>query len=162
MFFSRFDSPLCEIVVAGNGEGLSNLHLDTGEGSRVFEVDPLWIRDDNFFKDVRTQIDEFFAGKRRNFEVKLNPHGTDFQHMVWDELVKVPFGELRSYKDIAVALGRDKASRAIGMANSKNPIPLIVPCHRIVGANGALTGFAHGLDIKEKLINFEREVLGKG
>jgi methylated-DNA-[protein]-cysteine S-methyltransferase len=89
--------------------------------------------------------------------VTINPGGTEFQKKVWKELAGIPYGELRTYKEIAGAMGTENASRAVGMANSRNPIPLIVPCHRVIGTNGKLTGFAHGLAMKERLINFEQE-----
>ena len=157
--YTRFDAPFCEIILAGDEDGLTNLHLNTGEGSRVFEIDAAWNRDDDFFADVKNQILAWFNGEQKTFDVKLNPQGTDYQKSVWRELEKIPYGELRTYKEIAQKLGNDKANRAVGLANSKNPIPLIIPCHRVIGANGHLTGFAHGLDIKEKLINFEQSNL---
>ncbi len=155
MYYTRFNTSLCEIILAGDEEGLCHLHLNTGEGKRKFEVLPEWIRNDIFFEEIKNQIDEYIAGTRREFTVRLNPQGTDFQKKVWQKLSKIPFGELRSYKDIASSIGNEKASRAVGMANSMNPIPLIVPCHRVVGASGKLTGFAHGLEIKAKLIDLE-------
>ena len=159
MYHTRFDTPLCEVILAGNEEGLTHLHLNTGEGKRHFEIARKWIHNDVFFADAIKQIKAYFDGKRREFDVAVNPQGTDFQKSVWRELFAIPYGELRTYKDIAKAIGNEKAARAVGMANSKNPIPLIVPCHRVIGANGKLTGFAHGLAIKERLINFEQKAL---
>lgn len=157
MFFTRFESPVCEIILAGNEEGLRHLHLLTGEGKREFSVDESWVRNDDFFSETTRQILEFLADKRTKFDVKLNPQGTEFQKKVWAELCSIPKGETRSYKEIAQKIGNEKASRAVGMANSKNPIPLIIPCHRVVGANGNLTGFAHGLRIKQQLIEIEKK-----
>ena len=156
-YYTRFETPFCEIILAGDELGLSNLHLSTGEGKRIFEIDRHWIREDAFFTNAVNQIKAYFSGEQSRFELTLNPSGTAFQKKVWRELERIPFGELRTYKDIAKILGNDKAGRAVGLANSKNPIPLIIPCHRVVGTNGKLTGFAHGLAIKEKLINFERK-----
>jgi methylated-DNA-[protein]-cysteine S-methyltransferase len=156
MYYTRFDARFCEIILVGDESGVTDLHLNTGEGKRVFEVDPNWTRSDGFFKEIKRQLLDYFDGIRQTFDVKLNPQGTEYQKNVWQHLQQIPFGELRTYKDIAGSLGNDKASRAVGMANSKNPIPLIIPCHRVVGTNGKLTGFAHGLAIKEKLINFEQ------
>lgn len=101
------------------------------------------------------EIEEYFLGKRKNFNLPLNPQGTEFQKQVWKELTKIPYGELRTYKDIAVACGNPKACRAVGMANNKNPICIIIPCHRVIGSNGALTGYSGGLEIKERLIQLE-------
>ena len=159
MYYTRFETPFCGIILVGDENGLTNLHLNTGEGKRKFDIDPNWTRDDGFFNDVKRQILDYFGGDRQSFDIKLNPQGTGYQKIVWQHLQQIPFGELRTYKDIAGSLGNDKASRAVGMANSKNPIPLIIPCHRVVGTNGKLTGFAHGLAIKEKLINFEQSIV---
>jgi endonuclease-3 related protein len=156
MNYSRWETQFCEIIAVGDEEGLAILHLNTGEGKRVFEISNQWVRDDDFFSEVRTQIDEYMAGRRDDFSLKLNPQGTDYQKKVWLALTKIPYGELATYKSIAKAIGNEKASRAVGMANSKNPIPIIVPCHRVVGASGKLTGFAHGLKIKEALILHEK------
>jgi len=155
MYYTRFNSALCEIILVGNKDGLTNLHLNTGEGSREFEIKDDWQRNDEFFAEVRGQIVEYFSGKRTEFDVILNPQGTDFQKQIWKALYEIPFGVVRTYKDIATAIGNPNASRAVGMANSKNPIPLIVPCHRVIGSSGKLTGFAHGLDAKEALLKIE-------
>jgi len=156
MYYTRFDTRFCEIILAGDEIGLSHLHLNTGEGKRSFEISDEWTRNDDYFSDTRHQIEEYLSGTRKNFDVRLNPKGTDFQKKVWTQLRTVPYGEVRTYKDIAEAIGNADASRAVGMANSKNPIPLIIPCHRIIGTNGKLTGFAHGLAIKERIINHEK------
>jgi len=157
-YYTRFDTSVCEIILVGDSEGISNIHLNTGEGKRCFEVSCEWLRDDAFFADTVKQIKEYLRGKRTKFNIKINPQGTDFQKKVWAELRKIPYGKLCSYQDIAKAIENHKACRAVGMANSKNPIPLIIPCNRVIGANGKLTGFAHGLTIKEKLIKLEQAV----
>ncbi len=102
------------------------------------------------------QIEEYLEGKRKEFDIEINPKGTDFQKMVWNELLKIPYGETRSYKDIAARVNNPKGSRAVGMANNKNPIPIIIPCHRVIGSNGKLTGYAGGVNIKEKLLRIEQ------
>tara|TARA_Y100000385_G_scaffold132728_1_gene137934 strand:+ start:2746 stop:3213 length:468 start_codon:yes stop_codon:yes gene_type:complete len=104
---------------------------------------------------VKRQVEEYFWGKRRCFTLKLAPAGTPFQHSVWDALVEIPYGETASYMQIAKSIGRPKAARAVGRANGTNPICLIVPCHRVIGADGSLTGFAFGEKIKEKLLRHE-------
>ena len=156
-FYTQFPTPFCGVILAGDGEGLSHLHLCTGEGKRTFEILPHWTRNDAFFKEITRQVTDYFSGKLKVFDVALNPAGTAFQKRVWQELSRIPYGESRSYGEVAKALGNPKASRAVGMANSKNPIPLIVPCHRVIGANGKLTGFAHGLAIKEKMLHLEQK-----
>lgn len=156
MYFTEFQTQFCPIILVGNQDGLTNLELRTGEGKRQFELGKNWVRHDEFFAETKAQVLQYFSGERKTFNLKLNPKGTDFQQRVWNELAKIPFGETRSYKDLAIAIGKPKSSRAIGMANSKNPIPLIFPCHRVVGTNGSLTGFAHGLNIKRRLLDFER------
>ncbi len=157
IYYSRFDTPLCEVILAGDLNGLSHLHLNTGKGKRHFKVSREWVLNDIFFADTIKQIKAYFDGNRKEFNVVLNPQGTVFQKRVWRELSAIAYGELRTYKDIAKAIGNEKAARAVGMANSKNPIPLIIPCHRVIGSNGKLTGFAHGLATKKRLIDFEQK-----
>lgn len=101
------------------------------------------------------ELDEYFAGKRDSFSVKLAPQGTDFQRRVWDALKQIPYGVLPCYSDIAEKIGRPTAARAVGMANNKNPIAIMIPCHRVIGRNGDLTGYAGGLDAKRKLLDLE-------
>jgi methylated-DNA-[protein]-cysteine S-methyltransferase len=102
-----------------------------------------------------TQLEDYFAGRRSHFELPLAPGGTDFQRAVWQALEGIPYGELRSYRDIATAIGRPNAVRAVGAANGRNPLPIVVPCHRVIGSDGSLTGFAGGLDVKKKLLQLE-------
>ena len=158
MYYTIMNTHMCDIILVGDEEGIKHLHLDTSKGKREFNIDSQWIFDNEFFIDAINQIEEFFLGKRAIFDIKIAPEGTDYQKKVWNELSKIPFGEIYTYKKVATNLNNPKASRAVGMANSKNPIPLIVPCHRVIGANGKLVGFAHGLEIKEKLLNFEKMI----
>lgn len=102
------------------------------------------------------QLKKYLSGKRKNFDIEIEMIGTEFQKKVWKELLNIPYGETRSYKDIAIAIGNGKACRAVGNANNKNPIAIIVPCHRVVGSNGSMTGYAGGLNIKEKLLKIEK------
>lgn len=156
MYYAMMKAHMCDIILVGDEDGLTNLHLNTLKGKRTFDIDDSWIYNKDFFSDVIEELDGYFKGELRNFTVKLNPKGTKYQKKVWGELRKINFNEILSYKDLAIRIGNPNASRAVGMANSKNPIPIIVPCHRVVGSSGKLTGFAHGLEIKEKLINFEK------
>jgi methylated-DNA-[protein]-cysteine S-methyltransferase len=107
-------------------------------------------------KETAKQLNEYLEGERKNFEISINPKGTEFQRKVWMALRAIPYGETRSYKQIAYAVGNEKAARAVGMANHNNPILCIIPCHRVIGANGNLVGFGAGLPIKEQLLNLER------
>ncbi len=158
VYHTRFMTSFCEIILVGNEQGLSHLHMQITEGQRAFKIKSDWERNDEFFADVRKQIEEFAAGNRSRFDVKLNPQGTDFQKKVWAELCRIPCGETRSYKEVAAALGNEKASRAVGFANSKNPIPLIIPCHRVIAANGGPGGFAYGVKTKLKILEHEKSM----
>ena len=106
--------------------------------------------------EAARQLEEYFQGKRKTFKLPLKLKGTEFQKLVWDALLTIPYGETRSYSEIACQIGRPKASRAVGMANHRNPVAIVVPCHRVIGKNGSLTGYAGGLDKKEKLLDLER------
>ncbi|WFD08938.1 methylated-DNA--[protein]-cysteine S-methyltransferase [Tepidibacter hydrothermalis] len=108
-------------------------------------------------KDAITQLNEYFAGKRKEFDLKIDLKGTEFQKNVWNELTNIKYGETKSYKDVATKIGNEKAVRAVGMTNSKNPISIVVPCHRVIGSNKKLTGYAGGLDRKAWLLNHEKE-----
>lgn len=114
------------------------------------------IEETDLIKECFKQLKEYFEGNRMKFDLPLDARGTEFQKKVWNELLNIPYGETKSYKDIAVAIGNEKACRAIGMANNKNPIPIIIPCHRVIGSNGKLVGYAGGLNVKEKLLNIEK------
>ena len=109
----------------------------------------------SIIEEVIIQLNEYFEGMRKEFTVKLLPKGTDFQKQVWNELLNIPFGKTVSYSDVAIAIGNPKAVRAIGNANNKNPIPIIIPCHRVIGKSGKLVGYAGGLGIKEALLELE-------
>ena len=155
-FYSRMQTQFCEVIIVGSLQGITHLHMQTGEGKRKFTIAPEWQRDDTIFAEARQQVEEYMAGTRQEFSLLLAPKGTAFQQQVWSMLQKIPYGETWTYKDIAVAIGNPSACRAVGAANGKNPIPLIIPCHRVIGTNGKLTGFAHGLAIKNALISHEK------
>lgn len=147
MNIQSFDSVIGRIVVEDDGSFVTRVYVDntfvgTGDKSRLFTV-------------TKTQLEEYFCGKRREFDIPLKLNGTEFQKTVWNALLTVPYGKTASYKDIAALIGKPKAARAVGGANNKNPIMIIVPCHRVVGANGSLTGYAYGTDIKQKLLDIE-------
>lgn len=108
-------------------------------------------------RQAAAELREYFAGQRRQFTVPLAPKGTPFQQKVWKALQEIPYGETRSYKEIAIAAGNEKACRAVGMANNRNPLPIFIPCHRVVGSDGKLVGYAGGLDVKTFLLELEKE-----
>lgn len=108
-------------------------------------------------KEAFQQLELYLKGELREFTLPLNPPGTDFMKSVWEKLIEVPYGQTASYKDIAVAVGKPKAMRAVGMANSRNPIAIIIPCHRIIGSNGDLVGYSSGLELKQKLLDLEKQ-----
>jgi methylated-DNA-[protein]-cysteine S-methyltransferase len=156
VYYTMFATPLWEIVLAGDCSGLTRLHLGADEGRRGLAIEDRWVRDDGFFTPAREQILEYLAGKRRQFSLPLNPGGTVFQNRVWEALCAIPYGEVRTYKEVAMKVGNPNASRAVGMANAKNPLPIIIPCHRVIGSNASLTGFAFGLEAKQRLLDLER------
>ncbi len=114
------------------------------------------IKETEFIKLVKKQLDEYFQGRRKIFDIPLNPKGTEFQMRVWKALLKIPYGKTVTYKKLAGIIGSEKAYRAVGMANNKNPVPIIIPCHRVIGSDGSLTGYAGGLEIKRKLLLLEK------
>ena len=114
------------------------------------------IKETTLIKKAASQLFEYLNGKRRDFNLPLLKEGTDFQISVWNELLKIPYGETRSYKDIAIAINNEKAVRAVGMANNRNKIPIFIPCHRVIGSNKKLVGYGGGLEIKEFLLNLEK------
>lgn len=155
MFYTTFKNPLCPITLIGDEEGLRRLYMHTDDEKYPLILETDWVQNDAFFSDTIKQLNEFAHGQRTSFDVKLNPQGTDYQKKAWHALTEIPYGEFRTYKDQAMACGNPKASRAVGSANGKNPIPIIIPCHRVIGRNGQLTGFAFGLDVKKKLLELE-------
>ncbi len=157
MYYTKFETWLCDMVFVGDEHGIRRLHLCTSGNNRNFAVSEDWVENPGFFKDEILQIKEYLEGERKSFDINLNPEGTEFQKRVWRRLCQIPYGKTAKYKEIALSIGNENASRAVGMANSKNPIPLIIPCHRVVGSDGKLTGYAFGLDAKQKLISLEIE-----
>lgn len=118
------------------------------------------VQETQLLRRAGKQLQEYCAGKRLLFEVPLAPRGTEFMHLVWEQLLHIPYGQTRSYGEIAEQIGRPTASRAVGMANNKNPIPIFIPCHRVLGTNGKLTGYAGGLELKDELLRMEQRIKG--
>ena len=156
MFYTRYQSSIAPIILAGDEDGLSRVYFDVPEAKEKLKIPPEWTENEAFFADIIKQLDEYFAGKRKKFDVKLNLKGTKYQKKIWNLLAEIPYGQTLTYSEIAKTSGNAKAARAVGGANGKNPVPVIVPCHRVVGTKNDLTGFAFGVDIKEKLITLER------
>ncbi|MGI6433072.1 MAG: methylated-DNA--[protein]-cysteine S-methyltransferase [Sphaerochaetaceae bacterium] len=117
-------------------------------------------KETSLLKRTYEQLDQFFKGERQEFDVPLKTEGTVFQQSVWEALKRIPYGQTRSYKEIAIAIGNPKAMRAVGMANNRNPISFIIPCHRVIGADGSLVGYGGGLEMKVWLLNLEKQVKG--
>lgn len=160
MKYSYFNSPIGLLLLAGTNNVLQILGFPSGR--MAMRAQAGWQRDDAALPDVRRQLAEYFAGKRRDFDLDLAPSGTPFQLAVWRQLQKIPFGKTCSYSDIARALAKPLAVRAVGAANGRNPLPIIVPCHRVIGADGSLTGFGGGLPTKEFLLRLEGVAIGGG
>ncbi len=155
IFYTRFSTPVSDIMVVGNEEGLQQLRFVNGQDNKTLHIDDQWQRNDSFFDPVKEQVRLYCKRKLQHFDVKLNISGTDFQKRVWQELRKIPYGQVTTYGQIARQLGNKNSSRAVGMANSKNPLPLIVPCHRVIGTDGSMTGFSSGIALKKKLLAIE-------
>ncbi len=153
MYYSYFDSPIGPLLLRGDRHALHGLYFSTGNKARG--ADPAWERYDEPFRRVKRQLTEYFSGERKAFDLPLEPAGTPFQLSVLAALQEIPYGETRSYRDIAERIGNPKAVRAVGSANGNNPIALIIPCHRVIGANGSLTGFGGGLESKRYLLDLE-------
>ncbi len=151
--YRTMDSPVGALTLAGTAGRLQHLRMtdQTYEPSRVD-----WQHDETAFPDAVAQLEEYFAGGRREFDLELDLAGTPFQRRVWEALLTIPYGETRSYGEIAAQIDAPGAFRAVGLANGHNPIGIIVPCHRVIGANGSLTGYGGGLDRKRMLLGMEK------
>jgi len=149
-----YKSPIGKIYIMEQRDLITNLYF--GENSFVSDIE---FKKTSLLKEAVLQLEEYFLGKRVEFGLPLAPKGTDFQHAVWRELGKIPFGKTCSYKEIANKIGNGKACRAVGKANNKNPIPILIPCHRVIGLNGSLVGYAAGLKIKSFLLDMECKIL---
>jgi methylated-DNA-[protein]-cysteine S-methyltransferase len=158
MYYCYFDTPIGELLLAGEAESLSMIGFPKGAMRRDPEAD--WIYNEVPFENARVQLAEYFSGERKEFDLPLLLSGTEFQVSVLEALQEIPYGETASYGDVAKRIGRPKAVRAVGAANGRNPIPIIVPCHRVIGSSGDLTGFGGGLDTKAALLRLEAENSG--
>jgi methylated-DNA-[protein]-cysteine S-methyltransferase len=153
LLYTRMDSPIGELLLVGDGRALHGLHMQ--EGRTAASVHPEWRPADEPFAGVRRQLSEYFDGERDEFDVPLAMTGTPFQRRVWQALQRIPYGETTTYGELARRLGRPSASRAVGLANGRNPIAVIVPCHRVIGSDGSLTGYGGGVERKRLLLELE-------
>ncbi|MGL5088913.1 MAG: methylated-DNA--[protein]-cysteine S-methyltransferase [Cetobacterium sp.] len=149
-YFYIFETSIGLLKIEANEEEILKIELNNTTSNRTFKLTKI-------LEIAIKEIKEFLNGKRKEFSFKINPHGTEFQKRVWKALLSIPYGEIKSYKNIAHDIGNPNASRAVGMANNKNPIPIVIPCHRVIGSNGKLTGYAYGLSLKEDLLNIEKK-----
>lgn len=153
--FDEIDSPVGTLTAAADADGLRWLLFPR---NRHEPTRAQWRRDPTAFAALREQLAAYFAGELRTFQLMLAPSGTIFQQSVWQALRKIPYGETRSYRELAATIGNPNAMRAVGLANGRNPLPIIVPCHRVIGADGSLTGFGGGIDTKRFLLALEARI----
>ena len=157
MSYTIMKSPIGPLMLAGDEQGLRLVHFMTGRRPKSPQRD--WTEDKTPFKEVVRQLEDYFDGKLKDFDLPLILDGTAFQLLVWNNLRKIPYGETISYGQLAKRIGSPDAARAVGLANGSNPIPIIIPCHRVIGSNGDLTGFGGGLPLKKKLLALESRQL---
>lgn len=155
MYYCYLDTPIGELLLAGEDGALAMIGFPKGSMRR--DPAPDWIYNEKPLAVARQQLEEYFTGSRKDFDLPLKLNGTDFQVSVLKALQNIPYGETVSYGEIARRIGKPKAMRAVGAANGRNPIPIVVPCHRVIGSGGDLTGFGGGLDTKEALLRLEAE-----
>jgi methylated-DNA-[protein]-cysteine S-methyltransferase len=152
--YRTIDSPIGPLTLAGHGSMLTNVRMV----DQTYEPNHAgWSRDQTAFADAVDQLNAYFAGELVDFDVELDLRGTEFQRRVWKALLTIPYGETRSYGEIAEQIGAPGAARAVGLANGHNPIAIVVPCHRVIGASGSLTGYGGGLDRKRTLLELEKK-----
>lgn len=154
--YCHYDSPIGKLLLVGTDSVLEALHFPNEAKQKDIGKDRQY--DATCFQTALRQLAQYFAGDRQQFDLRIALKGTPFQEKVWQELRRIPYGRTASYQDIALRVGNVKACRAVGMANNKNPLPIIVPCHRVIGKNGSLTGFGGGLGIKKQLLELEQGV----
>lgn len=149
-FYFTYSTKIGEIIIAEENNAITNICISEQDTFREYTL-----KETETIKQAILQLNEYLNGQRKFFQLNLKPKGTEFQKKVWEALKNIPYGETRTYKQIAEAIENPKACRAVGMANNKNPIFIVIPCHRVIGADGSLTGYGAGLPIKEKLLNLE-------
>lgn len=153
-YYSYYPSLVGDVLLVSDGSALRLISFSEGKAARQPEAD--WMRRNGWFDAVKRQLDAYFTGELTEFDLPLSPQGTEFQRRVWQALTTIPYGETRSYRDIAIQIGQPDAVRAVGAANGQNPLPIVVPCHRVIGADGSLAGFSGGIENKKKLLQLEQ------
>lgn len=153
--YAMLATPVGRLLIGGDGEAVMLIGFPTG--CNAVTPNDTWRRDDTLFPDARRQLEDYFKATRRDFDFPMKMVGTAFQQRVWNALLAIPMGETRTYGAIAAEIGRPKAARAVGAANGANPLPIVVPCHRLLGSNGALIRFGGGLEVKRYLLDFEQD-----
>ena len=148
--FYTYETAFGNIVIVSDGSAITALYLENSKNFNGKKTE------NKLTNRAAKQLEEYFSGKRRQFDVPLRPSGTSFQQAAWNGLLSIPYGETRSYKQVAQMIGNPNVSRAVGMANNKNPIWIMIPCHRVVGSTGELVGYAGGLEMKKKLLELEK------
>ena len=155
IYYDYFETVLIgTLTLVGDAAGLR--HIEFEKKKKTLTIEKEWQQQPEFFNEVKAQLTAYFEGKLKHFDLPLAPAGTAFQLSVWEALKAIPYGEVASYGDIAKAIGNPKAVRAVGGANARNPIPIVIPCHRVLGSDGSLTGFGGGLTTKQRLLDLER------
>jgi methylated-DNA-[protein]-cysteine S-methyltransferase len=157
MVYTQIESPVGPLLLVADDAGLRQILFVNGRHHA--RPEPSWTEDAAPLEKTVSQLRSYFAGEREQFDLQLAPEGTKFQQEVWRRLCDIPFGETISYGELARRIGNPQASRAVGLANGSNPIPIVIPCHRVIGSNGKLTGYGGGLPIKEKLLALEKKQL---
>jgi methylated-DNA-[protein]-cysteine S-methyltransferase len=157
LLHTTVDSPIGPLLLLGDGKALCGLYMQ--EGRKPVRVSSAWQAAEEPFAEARRQLDEYFAGERVAFDLPLAAKGSEFERRVWNALEEIPYGETQSYGEVAERVGAPGAARAVGLANGRNPISIVVPCHRVIGANGTLTGYGGGLERKRFLLELEQGTL---
>lgn len=158
--YALLETAICPLILAGDGSSLEQIRFGAFDDAQPAPAE--WRRDDGAFPEAQEQLLAYVAGERRTFELDLRPRGTEFQQKVWRTLPQIAYGRTASYGEIARRVGAPKASRAVGAANGRNPLPIVLPCHRIIGADGTLTGFGGGIRLKRKLLELEGAWMSSG
>jgi methylated-DNA-[protein]-cysteine S-methyltransferase len=153
IFYTMMDSPFGPVGLAGTEQGL--IRVDFQCGDRPVQPAPVWQEDTGLLESAKHQLQEYFQGQRQSFTLPLAPPGTPFQQRVWQELQRIPFGTTLTYRELAQCLGMLQAARAVGHANGRNPLAIVIPCHRLIGSDGHLRGYAGGITLKQRLLQHE-------
>ncbi|MBA2078627.1 methylated-DNA--[protein]-cysteine S-methyltransferase [Rhodanobacter sp. PCA2] len=156
IWYDELPTPIGRLRLVADAQGLREVWFESGRQQKA--PAPHWRRDAGKLAFARVQLEEYFAGTRQAFELPLHPLGTPFQRTVWEELARIPYGVTVSYGEMARRIGQPQAVRAVGAANGRNPLPIVLPCHRVIGADGSLTGFGGGLPVKRYLLSFEQRI----